>query len=244
MLTKRCCSVTTQYPSRMNKCMHSMESSVGTPKILDFAFTRDIHDVSEARVHSDIQLTAHTPISIKVNGVRVISWNMEGLCKREADVKETLKELLRMFSNDPVLFLFQEVFLSREVKPLTIHEKVQSRMSRLLPGYTFLSDGYTGCIAIPPNLTYDNVQYINTSIKGKKCTVVTVVYKGIRTNIANIHLKSIVLYPITGKHLQQKEMQSIIENTHGPTLFMGDFNTERPEKLFGNRTKRRRLKRG
>ena len=251
MLTKRCCSVTTQFPSRMNNCestLHSMASYVGTPKILDFAFTRDIDDVSEARVHTEIQSTDHAPISIKVNGLRVISWNIEGLCnraKREKIVMEQLKELQRMFPNEPVLFLFQEIFLQHEVIPLAIQEMVQERMNRLLPGYTFLSDKYTGCIAIPPGVTYGNIQYIERpDKKGKKCTVVTVTYNGIQTNIANIHLKSIVLYPITGRQLQRKEMQNILSNTHGPTLFMGDFNTERPEKLLGGkRTKRRRLRR-
>ena len=243
MLTKRCCSVNTHFPSRMRGCesiMHNVASYVGTPNISDFAFTRDIDDVHDARVHSDIQTTDHNPISIKVNGLRVVSWNIEGLCvhsKREAAVKTKLKKLQRLFPNEPILFLFQEVFLQREVNP-----NILTRMSRLLTGYTFLSDGYTGCIAIPFGIAYGNIQYIDRpDKKGKKCIVVTVTYKGIRTTIANIHLKSIVLYPMMGQALQRKEMQNILSKTQGPTLFMGDFNTETPEKIIGlNHTRKRR----
>ena len=235
MLTKRCCSKNTQFPSRMYGCesmMHSMASYVGSPKILDFAYTRGIPDieVGASQVH-DIRTTDHNPISIEVYGVIVVSWNIEGMCtrsKRETAVKENINYLQSLFDK-PVIFLFQEIFLQDEVN----HEISEDRMKRLLPGYTFITDGYTGCIAIPPVVKHSNIQYIERpDKKGKKCTVVTVTYNDKTFNIANIHLKSIVTYPITGKHLQRKEMQNIILKTSGPTLFMGDFNTNRPEELF------------
>lgn len=240
MLTKRCCSTNTQFPSRMKSCesnLHTLASYFGSPKILDYAFTRDISDVREARVHDNIQSTDHAPISIKVNGLRVVSWNLEGLCthsKREPMVIQNLSEIQQEF-NEPILFLFQELFLQRDLKNASrINAMAKARMKRLLPkGYTFLSDDYTGGIAIPNSVTYEPPSFIDRPDKsGKKCMVVAVKYKGIRTNIANIHLKSIVLYPITGKQLQRKEMQNILMNTTGPTLFMGDFNTQTPKKLM------------
>jgi endonuclease/exonuclease/phosphatase family metal-dependent hydrolase len=215
--------------------LHTFASYVGSPNILDFAFTRDIEDVSEARVHSEILATDHSPISIKVNGVRIISWNIEGLCNqsiRESEVKQSLKDLLGKFSEDPVIFLIQELFLQHEIKRNNT-SNAQERMNRLLSGYTFLSDGYTGCIAIPKNISFGNIQYIKRPGKtNKKCIVVRVAYKGIQFNIANIHLKSIVVFPMTGKQLQRKEMKNIIAKTQGPTLFMGDFNTTTPEHLM------------
>jgi endonuclease/exonuclease/phosphatase family metal-dependent hydrolase len=224
--------------------MHSMASYVGSPKILDFAYTRGIPDIEVGKVQvHDIQTSDHNPISIELYGVIVVSWNIEGMCtrsKRESAVKENLKYLQSLFDK-PVLFLFQEIVLQDEVK----HESSEARMKRLLPGYTFITDGYTGCIAIPPGVTTSNIQYIERpDKKGKKCTVVTVTYKDKTFNLANIHLKSIVLYPIKGKRLQRKEMQNILANTPDNTLYMGDFNTTSPEKLLGGkRTKRRRMKR-
>uniref|UniRef100_A0A6C0AHI0 Endonuclease/exonuclease/phosphatase domain-containing protein n=1 Tax=viral metagenome TaxID=1070528 RepID=A0A6C0AHI0_9ZZZZ len=247
MLTKRCCSTNTQFPSRMYGCesmMHSMASYVGTPKILDYAYTQGIPDneIGKSHVH-DMQTTDHNPISIEVYGLIVVSWNIEGMCtrsKRETAVKENIKYLQSLFDK-PVIFLFQEIFLQDEVND----ENAEDRMKRLLPGYTFITDGYTGCIAIPPVVKHSNVRYIERpDKKGKKCTVVTVTYKDKTFNLANIHLKSIVLYPITGKSLQRKEMQNILANTPDNTLYMGDFNTTSPEKLLGGkRTKRRRMKR-
>ena len=52
-----------------------------------------------------------------------------------------------------VIFLIQEIFLKRE---LTDIQMIHQRMKRLLPGYVFLSDGYTGGIAIPEGVQYSN----------------------------------------------------------------------------------------
>lgn len=96
--------------------LHTLASYLGSPHVLDFAFTMDISDVSEARVHSDIQSTDHAPISIKVNGLNVVSWNLEGLCKksiRVTEVKQNLKELIDLMSRLTRIFIPRTLFTRR-----------------------------------------------------------------------------------------------------------------------------------
>lgn len=215
--------------------LHTFASYFGFPKILDYAFTRGITQVSEAQVHT-IQTTDHAPISIKVNGLRIVSWNIEGLCidsEREPRVKQDLKQLQVMFPKDKVIFLLQEIFLKSELKN---NEMVYQRMKRLLPGYGFLSDGYTGGIAIPEGVQYNNPTFIDRPNSRKKCIAVEVTYQGITTTLVNIHLKSVVLRPLRRVSLQRAEMQNILDRIRGPALFMGDFNTDNPDIL----TKKRR----
>ena len=240
-VTRRCCSQNTHFPKRMHSCestLHTLASYVGSPKILDFAFTRDLV-VTDPQVHDNIHTTDHAPISIQVNGLRVLSWNLEGLCEkavREQDAIQNLQSLKEMFP-EPVIFLFQELFLQKDLKGVPsdkITAMATDRLNRLLGDhYTLYSDGYTGGVAIPQGIKYDGITHIDRPDSGKKCMVIKNVTHNDKTfNIVNIHLKSIVMFPITGKRLQQAEMKNIIVNTKGPTLFMGDFNTENPEQLF------------
>ena len=131
----------------------------------------------------------------------------------------------------------QELFLQKDLKGVPsdkITAMATDRLNRLLGDhYTLYSDGYTGGVAIPQGIKYDGITHIDRPDSGKKCMVIKNVTHNDKTfNIVNIHLKSIVMFPITGKRLQQAEMKNIIVNTKGPTLFMGDFNTENPEQLF------------
>jgi endonuclease/exonuclease/phosphatase (EEP) superfamily protein YafD len=213
--------------------LHTFASYIGSPKILDYAFTRDITQVSEAQVHSAIQTTDHAPISIKVNGLRIVSWNIEGLCRhseRESLVKKDLVTLQQMFPTDKVLFLLQEIFLKHDAQD--IQTIVKQRMKKLLPRYVFISDGFTGGIAIPEGVQYGTPQFIDRPNSRKKCISLKVTYRGISTNIVNIHLKSVVLRPFNRVKLQRTEMQNILDRIHGPALFMGDFNTSNPEALM------------
>ena len=244
--TKRCCNGATHFASRMKYCesnLHTIASYIGSPKTLDFAYTRGIdpQNISDARVHENIQSTDHAPISINVCGVRVISWNIEGLCKnaiREDSVKQNVNELINMFPFEPVIFLLQELFLQKDLKDVSgIETKAIERMRGLLPEYQLNSDGYTGGVAIPPSIEHSGISYIDRPDgSGKRCTFINKVRynDSIPFNIVNIHLKSIVLYPITGKTIQKQEMRNIISYTNGkgPTLFMGDFNTDNPELLW------------
>ena len=137
-----------------------------------------------------------------------------------------------MFPKDKVIFLLQEIFLKSELKN---NEMVYQRMKRLLPGYGFLSDGYTGGIAIPEGVQYNNPTLIDRPNSRKKCIAVEVTYQGMSTTLVNIHLKSVVLHPLRGVFLQRTEMQNILNRIRGPALFMGDFNTVNPNILTRKR---------
>ena len=245
---QKCCKFPTQYPSRMGNCesnLHTLASYTGaSPKVLDFIFATEGVDVQSPQVHYEVKTSDHHPISAIVNGMPIVSWNMEGLCKggTRLELSKTALSILKgEFSDDKqeAIFLFQELYLKVDIKRLqrdrhSVEGAAIHRMQYLLgEDYTFISDGFTGGIAIPNSYNYEehNAMFIERPDgSGKKCIVIEV--NGLR--IVNIHLKSVVM-AFNGAQLQQREMQNILaklENSAMPTVFMGDFNNENPIQLF------------
>jgi len=260
-LTKHCCNESTHFPAKMYNCesyAHDAASYVSDPASLDhiISITPTSINVKDTTVH-DILITDHKPISCRVNGVPIVSWNIEGLCT-DGSRLDAVKNKIRKFISKGFIIIIQELFLQDKLRSLSQDEINILTVARMRTIFGVdshsvrISDGYTGAMYIP-TIYYDkkplSIKRINSN---KQCLVLYINCKN-PFYLVNMHLKSTPL-TLMGKRQHYKEVLNILSVLHEKkilsvgAIFMGDHNRITIEKIYDralqtvkqNKTRRRK----
>lgn len=270
---KHCCEEITQRPTKLMMCEDLETDLLGTVlpnATMDGIFTvwslgKTVDfKVEDTKVHSDIKIYDHVPISCKVNGLRILSWNMSGRCnpqynkgQHEARIKNA-KFFLEKEENDFDIWCIQN-FNSRK----RISGSIDSEVFRMLPSesksnnyyqssyyssysskFEVIYDGFTDAMVVRKSLI-DPKKRIAQVIpryndSSKKVSVFYIKNdKGDPFYLTNIHLKS----PKRGKPNHDMELANILDMMNKSNffetgaVFIGSFNRTNPEMLLAKTKK-------
>ena len=282
---KHCCEEITQRPTKLMMCEDLETDLLGTilpNATMDGIFTvwslrqtpaktadaksvpavkKVIFKVENVKVHSEIKIYDHVPISCTVNGLRILSWNMSGRCnpqynkgQHEARIKNA-KMFLEKEENVFDIWCIQN-FNSRK---RTSGYSIDSEVFRMMPSeskssfqssysyntkFEVIYDGYTDAIVLrkalidPKKKIAQVIPRYNDS--SKKVSVFYIKNDtGNPFYLANIHLKS----PKKGKPNHDMEMANILDTMNKSNcfetgaVFIGSFNRTNPEMLLAKTKK-------
>jgi hypothetical protein len=291
---KHCCEEITQRPTKLMMCEDLETDLLGTilpNATMDGIFTvwslnqkpapttapadksapamnKVIFKVEDVKVHSEAKIYDHVPISCKVNGLRILSWNMSGRCnpqynkgQHEARIKNA-KLFLEKEENTFDIWCIQN-FNSRK---RTSGVSIDSEIFRMMPSestddyfrssfhtsynmkYKVVYDGFTDAMVIRKSLI-DLKKRVPQLIpryndSSKKVSVFYIKNdKGNPFYLANIHLKS----PKKEKPNHDLELANILDMMNKNNCFetgavlIGSFNRTNPEMLM-SKTKKNNYK--
>jgi hypothetical protein len=276
---KHCCEEITQRPTKLMMCEDVETDLLGTilpNATMDGIFTvwslqKEItFKVEKVRVHSDIKIYDHLPISCVINGLRILSWNMSGRCnpqynkgQHEARIKNA-KMFLEKEENAFDIWCIQNFHSRKRISGAPIDSEIfrmlpsdskskddyyyQSFASSYNKSYTVVYDGFTDAMVIrkelidPKNRIAQVIPRYNDS--SKKVSVFYIKNtKGDPFYMVNIHLKS----PKRGKPNHDMELANILETMNKSNcfetgaVFIGSFNRTNPEVLL-SKTKKNNYK--
>ena len=242
-----CCKGATQFPKLMAQCedqAHDVAARLGSPSSIDAVFTcsKDptVPAVTDLKIHAPIY--DHTAVQCTVNGVRILTWNLEGLCDAayNAQVSAARKAQAAAFFNAmeslPQVLLFQELYLrSNMPKEDVAKETVRSLLGDRVDQYYVYYAGFTGCTCVATELGSPKPKFIpRPNEPNKKSAVV----KAGDLYVVNVHLKAIQM-SVRGTQLHLEEVGNILRNVQAevqqcPVVFLGDHNTPDPKSLYMN----------
>jgi hypothetical protein len=227
------------------------------------AVKKVIFTVEDVKVHSEAKIYDHVPISCKVNGLRILSWNMSGRCnpqynkgQHEARIKN-VKLFLEKEENTFDIWCIQN-FNSRK----RTASSIDSDVFRMMPSeskddlyrsswhssystkFVVMYDGFTDAMVIrkalidPKKRIPQLIPRYNDS--SKKVSVFYIKNdKGSPFYLANIHLKS----PKKEKPNHDLELANILDTMNKNNCFetgavlIGSFNRTNPEMLMAKTKK-------
>ena len=277
---KHCCEEITQKPTKLMMCEDVETDLLGTilpNAVMDGIFTvwslqKEVDfKVEDVKVHSQIKIYDHLPISCKVNGLRILSWNMSGRCnpqynkgQYEARIKNA-RVFLEKEENEFDIWCIQNFFSRKRTSGVGIESEIfrmmptsnsnsessyysSSYYSSYNKNFTVLYDGYTDAMVVRKTLI-DPKKKIPQVIpryndSSKKVSVFYINNtKGKPFYLANIHLKTTK----RGKPSHDMELANIMDMMNQNNcfetgaVFIGSFNRTNPEMLL-SKTKKNNYK--
>jgi hypothetical protein len=269
---KHCCDEITQRPTKLMMCEDVETDLLGTilpNATMDDIFTvwslkKDVNfQVENPKVHSDVKIYDHVPISCTVNGLRILSWNMSGRCnpqynkgQYEARIKNA-KLFLEKEENTFDIWCIQNFHSRKRTSGMSIDSEIFRMMpseSKSKDSYYYSSfynrtfeviyDGFTDAMVIrrslidPKKRVAQVIPRYNDS--SKKVSVFYIKNdKGNPFYLTNIHLKS----PTKGKPNHDMELANIMDTMNKSNcfetgaVFIGSFNRTNPEMLLAKTKK-------
>lgn len=257
---KYCCNKKTQFPSKLMMCEDVETDLLGVVlpnAVMDGIFTgHSINKipprVSEIKVHDDARIYDHVPISCTVNGIRVISWNMSGMCNekyfkaqydsRWASAIDFLKE------NKFDVLCIQNLYARNRVES---ESYMKSRVNRLLGikdsyytyyqkedsnEFTILYDKYTDVVVVRTKLIDKTKPEHRVSRYLDDFKKISMVYINAESPfyLVNVHLKT----PKKSQHAHDMEVASLLDYMNTKSMFetgvvlIGSFNQNHPETIL------------
>lgn len=263
--TKACCSTPTHDPPRMMQCNSLEDDLLGTllqPSTRDDIFvakkdTKASLVVKDVTIH-DIKLFAHFPVVCKVDGLTLLTWNLEGGCDSpysKGQYKSNMSKMMQFIqSENPDIWCIQNFFLR---KSFHSESTIREHLKPWVNNYSIFFDGYTDVIVIKTELiemvkdkkTYKNKPILLSRYNDlQKKTMILYVNHTTPFYIVNIHLKT----QKTEASTHEMEMVDILTQLNqekafmegAPAIMMGTFNQSDPETLLVNVQKRRYIRGG
>jgi hypothetical protein len=244
-IKKYCCDKNTQFATKMKNCestLHTIAGYITSNRSIDHIVSIETHPTMHVTDETilNILVTDHKPIFCKVNGIPILSWNIEGLCNKLEEHELRLQKIIYYLSeihkkHPNIIFMFQELFL-QSVLSRRNYKMGIDRLHMLFhhPDYTYIYDNYTGGIIIPTHLYYKNIQLITRKDSKKECMVLYV-----RASqpfyLINVHLKA-VKNPIFRNTTHIDELSNILLNVKHKfkkgIIFIGDHNNSNVLELY------------